>query len=301
MPAFPSEPVTVDPASFTIDLARSPLLGAAHGILLIGYDVEAMGPDETVEFLAKAAALHRALHAPATFFPTGLTLEAQAPTFQALDRDPLFDVETHTYTHERLKPLLERGPDGVRFYPAAEPAALTASLMHTASAARSVLGHVNLGMTAPYGAYRGLGDRPDLLAQLHGLGIRFVRSYSRDADDYQPVPFEVQPFWYAVQGFPDMLEVPIQGWQDVLWREPHGWNDLAGYSRLLDEEIATTARGNRVWSYCGHDWGSLRADPDLTLLRHLIEKARESGVVIATHAAFYEAALRARSGVHAGG
>jgi peptidoglycan/xylan/chitin deacetylase (PgdA/CDA1 family) len=279
-----------DRARFTIDLARTRLLGAAHGVLLVGYDVEAMGPDETVEFLARAAALHRELGAAATFFPTGLTLEGQAATFRELDRDPLFEVETHTYTHERLTALAERRPEGDTFLPAASPAALARSLDQTARVARSVLGRANRGMTAPYGVYRGLVHRADLLEQLHALGVRFVRSYSRNADDWQPVPFDVQPFWYALQGYPDMLEIPIQGWQDVLWREANGWDDLAGYRALVDRELDLVSSRDLVWSYCGHDWGSLRADPDLTLLRHLLEGARRRGIVMATHAAFYDAA-----------
>jgi peptidoglycan/xylan/chitin deacetylase (PgdA/CDA1 family) len=285
------EPEPADPSSFTIDLGRTPLMSRGHGILLIGYDVEAIGPDETVEFLRKARAIHRRENAPATFFPTGLTLETVADEFRELAQDPLFDIETHTYTHERLKPLLEQRPDGERFLPAADADTLERSVRRSQAAALGLTGRSSIGMTAPFGAYRGLADRPDLLALLERSGIRFVRSYGRNAQDWQPVPFEAQPFWYALQGFPGMLEIPIQGWQDVLWRESHGWHDIAGYRRILDEELATVADRNLVWSYCAHDWGSLRSDPDLELIRHLLSEARRRGVALATHRQFFDAAV----------
>ncbi|MBK7975632.1 MAG: polysaccharide deacetylase family protein [Deltaproteobacteria bacterium] len=286
-----AEPAPIAAARYTVDLGRTPLMGQGHGVLLIGYDVEAIGPDETVEFLRKSVALHRELGAPATYFSTGLTLETVAGEFRALAADPLFDVETHTYTHERLKPLFEERPEGTRFLAASSPDALAASVARSIAASAEVLGQPSIGMTAPFGAYRGLVDRPDLLALLEAAGVRFVRAYSRNERDWQPVPFDVQPFWYALQGHPRILEIPVQGWQDVLWRETHGWDDLAGYRDLLDDALDTVAARNLVWSYCAHDWGSLRGDPDLSLIRHLLVEARRRGIVLATHRGFYEAAL----------
>ncbi|MFN7952573.1 MAG: polysaccharide deacetylase family protein [bacterium] len=288
---LPVDPPPVDPASYTIDLDRTALMSRGHGVLLVGYDVEASGLDDTAEFLRKAAAIHRAARAPATFFPTGWTLEHAAAPFRALEADPLFEVESHTYTHERLKPLVERSPAGTRFLAAAESAAIEHSLERSVAAVRSVLGRAPSGITIPYGAHRGLADRPDLLASLDRAGFVFVRSYARNADDWQPVDFDVQPRWYALQGFPRILEIPIQGWQDALWRETHGWDDVAGYRRLLDEELAIVASRNRVWSYCAHDWSSLRGDPELELVRHLLARAAALGIVTVTHRDFYAAAL----------
>ena len=64
------------------------------------------------------------------------------------------------------------------------------------------------GIRGPYGYYRGLSDRPHILLILHEEGIRFTSTYLRNEDDWQPVPLEAQPFWYGLQGFPDMLEIP---------------------------------------------------------------------------------------------
>lgn len=286
-----AETVFADPAAHTLDLTRTPLMSRGHGVLLIGYDVEASGLDDTAEFLRKVTAIHRAARAPATFFPTGWTLEQAAPLFRAIDADPLFEVESHTYTHERLKPLVERSPAGVRFLPAAEPAAIVRSLERSVGVMRKVLGRGPRGLTIPYGAYRGLADRPDLLALLDRVGFVFVRSYAREANDWQPVDLEVQPHWYAPQGFPRLLEIPIQGWQDVLWRENHGWDDVAGYRRVLDQELERVASENRVWSYCAHDWSSLRGDPELGLIRHVLARAADLDVALATHAQLYDAAL----------
>ena len=47
------------------------------------------------------------------------------------------------------------------------------------------------------GVKRGIvADRPDLLAMLDLANIRYVRSWGRDARGWQPVSFDVQPFFY---------------------------------------------------------------------------------------------------------
>ena len=47
----------------------------------------------------------------------------------------------------------------------------------------------------PY--YRGLADRPDILALVERLGMSYVRSYGRNSHDYFPARHgNVQPFRY---------------------------------------------------------------------------------------------------------
>ena len=48
-----------------------------------------------------------------------------------------------------------------------------------------------------------VGKSPQILQD---NGIRWARTYGRDYRDCQPTPFTVQPFFYADQGFPDILE-----------------------------------------------------------------------------------------------
>jgi len=159
----------------------------------------------------------------------------------------------------------------------------------TSDLIRRYFGRECTGITGPYAYYRGLADRPDILEILHGLGIRFTRTYGRDHHDFQPVSFDIQPFRYAPQGFPDMLEFPIHGWQDVYWREMNGWGNLRGYREYLEECLSRTAEQGLTWSYGSHDWSSIREDPDMTVMRSLLRSADLIGVPTISYLEYYEA------------
>ena len=78
-------------------------------------------------------------------------------------------------------------------------------------------------MRTPFG-YRGLRDRPDLLEVIRASGLRYVTSWGRNEDNGNPTPWEVQPFTYADEGFPEILELPFQFWLDVVWFDQYGYD-----------------------------------------------------------------------------
>jgi len=102
------------------------------------------------------------------------------------------------------------------------------------------------------------------------------------------VDLAVQPFWYGPQGFADVLELPLQGWQDCIWREEHGWQYVGAYVDHLRTVLDELAGTDRTWSYGSHDWSSIREDGDHTVIRRLVEMARERGIELITHRAYYE-------------
>ena len=159
---------------------------------------------------------------------------------------------------------------------------------------RKHLGVECIGITGPNCYYRGLMDRPDVLEVLHRAGIRFTRTYGRNERDFQPVPFEVQPFWYEPQGFPDILECPVQGWQDCIWRGVHGWKSKEDYLKMLRDNIDYIAERDLVWGYATHDWSSLKGDPDMGIVRRFIEYAKQRGVRLMSYQQYYQEALRMR-------
>ena len=263
--------------------------------MLIGYDVEHPFEDGTAPaFLDGMATVHRELEAPATLFASAWTLKLHAERFRSLATDPLFEVGSHLFGRERVKSLLETGPNGVRLLPAYPLGKITASMAQGAVFFEEVLGKRPRGLTTPYGFPLGLADRPDLVSLFKSVGFDFVRSWGRNAQGWQPVAFERQPFWYELQGQPELLEIPMQGWQDSLWRDTHGWENLAGYRAELDRSLDHIAEHNLVWSWVGHDWSCLKSDPELSLVRHLIEGAKRRGVKLATHGAFFDAAVKTR-------
>jgi len=72
-------------------------------LLLLRYDTECTTPERTAGFLEKAIEVHRAEQIPATFFCTGMALEARESEFLAfyeeVKDDPLFDIQDHSYSH----------------------------------------------------------------------------------------------------------------------------------------------------------------------------------------------------------
>jgi peptidoglycan/xylan/chitin deacetylase (PgdA/CDA1 family) len=273
------------------------------GTMLIGYDVEWRNQEGVTEhFLAQAQALHNRLHVPATLFIVGQTLESCIPNFQALQNDPLFDLQQHTYSHQLLKTVYIDDGKSIRVVRGVALEETRKEVRKTNQLLKMHLDVTCIGLTGPWCYYRGLRDRPDILHVLHEEGIRFTRTDGRNEKDWHPVSMDLQPYWYDNLGFPDILEVPIHGWHDCVIRaEVLGWEDLGGYVDSVKPYIDRAAGENKVFSLCQHDWSSIRADPEMRATEAIIYYALDHGVRFMTYQAFYEAcrAARPRSPVNA--
>ena len=127
--------------------------------------------------------------------------------------------------------------------------------------------------------------------RLHRHGIRFLRTYARDARDWLPVPFDVQPFWYAQQGFADVLECCVQGYQDdFCYASAHPDKPVEGYWKFLMDSLDELAGTDMVHSFCAHD-GSSTSEEKLGRLRDFYARAQELGYEIINYCEFYERAL----------
>jgi len=271
-----------------------------RGTLLIGYDVEripgrvpgekwvgeSLRHDATEVFLRNAVRIHREVGVPATIFMVGCNIEKHVPALQACLDSGCFEIAQHTYEHYPLKTVLEESPDNV--YLRGLPwDRIEEQIARPVELLKKHLGVHCRGITAPYTHYRGLGDRPDILELVARHGMSYVRSYGRNSHDYFPLGWEVQPFWYARQGFPEILEVPVQGWIDAQWRREHGWENWSAYHGYMTSRIDELAVNGKCCSHCQHDWTSLLYDEDLTWTRRLLEYAAER-VNLRTHYDFYQ-------------
>jgi hypothetical protein len=130
-------------------------------------------------------------------------------------------------------------------------------------------------------------------------GIRYVRSWMRNADDWVPVPLTRQPFFYEAQGFPKMLECPIIGRHDCDWGnhlgfEPREFGTVDAYARYVAGQLDEIAENNAVFVYSQHDTTTMRRDPDMIVVRTLIERARELEIEVARCADYYLHRVQAR-------
>ncbi len=253
---------------------------------LIGYDVEHTDPAVTRHFLATARRLHEDLEAPCSLFVVGRTLRHSPDAFRALLGHPLFDLQQHTETHLLLKTVYQENAAGVQVFRGGSPEEVRADVAAAQATFAEFLGFRPLGLTGPYCYYRGLCDRPDLVQIVYDEGIRFLRTWGRDQHDWQPVPF-FAPFPLTALGFPDVWEYGVHGWQDVILRAALGWENLDAYVAHVYDDIDRAVAADAVFSYCQHDWSSIRADPEMTLTRRILRYAQDRGMRIVAYAAHY--------------
>src|SRR3954447_1351331 len=194
--------------------------------LLIGYDTEsaavgeglarflgpevpqyrcALDPETTRRGVALLARLHEELHAPCTFFVCGRTLLHALDAIEPLAASPLFDIQQHTYSHVVFRDVRYQaeGADHEAVLPETPHVALREELRLTSELIRTYLGRECIGLRTPFGYYRGLRDRPDLLEIVRDTGHSFVTSWGRNEQNGNPTPWGVQPFAYAEEGFPE--------------------------------------------------------------------------------------------------
>lgn len=253
---------------------------------LIGYDVEDPDPRVTRSFLETARNVHEQVDVPCTFFVVGRTLRQSPEQFATFVEHPLFDLQQHTETHLRLKTVYQENADGVTVFRGGSPDAVRADVAAAQRTFQDLLGFRPIGLTGPFNYYRGICDRPDLVEIVHAEGIRFLRCWGRDAHDWQPTPF-FAPFSLEALDYPDVYEFGIHGWQDCILRRELGWANLDGYFDRLREDIDRVVESDGVFSYCQHDWSSVRDDPELSLTRRILTYAREQGLRVRTYADYY--------------
>ncbi len=278
--------------------------------LLVGYDVEAfavgeglarmgdhglleaLDPASTVKALQIIRQNHEETDAPATLFICGRTLLHALGAFKPLAGHPLFDLQQHTYSHTLFKE--DRWQGGV-FIPS-PPEAIEHELTTTSAALKRHLNVDCVGLRTPHGYYRGLTDRPEMLAVVKDCGIGYVSSWARNAEGGNPTPLSVQPFWYDEQGFPDLLEIPFQHWLDAFWFESHGIERGEAFGEVLKEAVDEIVAKDLTYAACFHDWAMLRYREERTRwVRTLLSYAREKGVEILSYTDFYRRMQAARS------
>lgn len=259
---------------------------AQSGVLVAGYDVEKAG--DCSLFLSRLLAVHEEYQAPCTIFALGSALATAPSAFEEAADHPLVDIGQHTWSHIALKSVVIEAPGHEEFVHGASTEQVEDEVFRTSEAIERVCGQTCYGLSAPWGYYRGLKDRPDLLDVLRASGIRYIRSYGRNHQDWQPVDPSIQPFWYSQQGYPDVLECMMHGWQDYYLRSRCGWENTSEYLEILTHDLTEAAQAGRAYSWSAHDWSSLRGDPGLSIIRGVLSHARAVGMQIMSYGGFWQ-------------
>jgi peptidoglycan/xylan/chitin deacetylase (PgdA/CDA1 family) len=252
------------------------------GTVLIGYDTEsgavgeglarfgdlrhspyrfALDTDSTVQALEVMTDVHRDVGVNGTLFICGRTLVHSMDAVKQADATGLFDIQQHTYSHVPFREIVYQPEPGVTAtIPETPPAALREELRFSSQLIRDHLGHDCLGLRTPFGYYRGLRGRPDLLEHVRATGLRYVTSWGRNEENANPTPLEVQPFTYEEEGFPDILELPFQFWLDGVWFDQYGYDTGDAYRQAMEGVVDEVARRDVVFGACFHDWTLIAAD-----------------------------------------
>lgn len=254
------------------------------------------------EMLAAVSGICKVLnrqHVPATFFTVGLLLEKAGNELALLlGKNPLFDIESHTYSHWKIwKSDQKVSMDTFRD-----------ELTKTSDLIFQYFGHRPAGFCAPGNFFRGLRGKKAQLEVLREQGYRFTGT---DGQGENPLPFPApitQPYWYDRDGFPDLLELPLNGWHcNMLFNTGHqndNWQPAPGFpdGSILEKLPATIEEGFQVrkkefeyaieneliYAPCMHPWSVYRFDPELEHLEKLIEMARQRNQPVVNCRQLYE-------------
>jgi len=275
------------------------------GTIILGYDIETAS-ESSVGFLEGAEILHDRYELPWTIYLTGMTVEERADDIRRFLNNPLLTVGQHTYSHVLLKSVYMTPGDGKPIHGAypnffkkgGSLEEIREQIENTQSLIINLLGVECRGLTGPWNYYRGLVDRPDILQILQQNKIQWIRTNGRDCRDCQPTPFSEQPFFYADQGFPDILELGIQGYQDdSQWERFDDRRHGDTYQDYLFAMLYEVSRNDWVWSVCSHDHGTPTKEAFFSTkgkwVENLIIRARDLGMrFLAPHELYMEMKAR---------
>lgn len=268
---------------------------------IAAYDTES---PNCLAALKPIVALHEKYEMPATFFLVARLLDGpQADEYKAMLADhPLFEIASHTYTHMLVRQVRLSPPPG----PAEQ---YEHELIDSKRRIEDVLGATVTGFRTPWGSCEGLRGKTDLLDLLDRGGYRYSSSLAWGPDDTMPALL-VDPFTYADDGYPGILEIPPCGWQENVMKSEPPWSPKAlqlfphpvpeaMLSRLVEtpeEEFAV----HRVFidkgadedapcvSLIWHPWSLHRFDPEMRMVDMTFRYVRERELPTSTFAEFAE-------------
>jgi peptidoglycan/xylan/chitin deacetylase (PgdA/CDA1 family) len=264
------------------------------------------GVPTCLEAAQRITEVHRRYQMPATFFIVGRAVESDPAGYRATLDDPLFELASHTYSHRMLRDHPICGP-------AASPAEIHEEIWRGKEVIEQTFGRPCRGLRSGCGFADGLNGAPEVVAELADAGYTYVSSRLWGPDFSLPSPL-YQPTSYAVEGRPDLWEIPGHGWHENLLK---GHNRIFGtgalrallfpplYPEAIPDGFISTPEeefryNNRVFidraaadnamfvSLIWHPWSLAMFDPEMHMLEMTFDYVRRQGLEPITYAGLRE-------------
>jgi hypothetical protein len=265
---------------------------------LAAYDTEQ--PD-CLKMVRQIVKIHERHEMPATFFIVAGLLDSQGREYKSLlGNHPLFEIASHSYTHQMLRDNRICGK-------AAPAQVFRRELVESKKRLEDHFGCKLTGFRTPVGFSEGLRGLPDVLALCDEAGYKYVSTLLWGPLDSMPA-LPLNPFTYADDGYPGLLEIPSAGWHENLlkWKQPGDVQPLLLFPYPLSEppvlrhvktpreEFAVhrvfiddavrkkIAHVSLIW----HPWSLGKFDPRGQMLEMLFKYVRSKKLPVSTFADF---------------
>ncbi len=263
------------------------------------YDLE--NPDLCLKAAPVLHDLHVKHEMPATFFMLGRVLEQKGAELRSIfGDDPLFDIQSHTYSHRMLRDSNMHGP-GIPVEEVQKEISLGKKWVE------DVFERECIGIRSGCGFHRGLQGESEKLGAIVEEGIKYISTDLRGPADTIPSGL-VQGYWYDQDGFPDLLELPGHGWHDnVLKSRSSGWLCLPwpryvdwGIPRRPPETPEEEFQVQKAWidrgreldldyvSLVYHPHSIYAMSPDCKTVELIMQHVKEHGIPVTTYTALHK-------------
>jgi peptidoglycan/xylan/chitin deacetylase (PgdA/CDA1 family) len=251
--------------------------------LLIRYDTESRQREEMKGFFEKIVSVQRSHHIPISFFCLGAAIDKRQSEFlefaQETKDDPLFDFQCHSYSHL-----------GLGYSNGKSVEVLKVDFEKAFAVHERIFGIQPIGVSI---CGTGGKDGPPLcgfdatdksraeLDMLAKLGVKMINTFLCGADS------KIEFVNYSKIGHPEIMGFPNGTPSDNGWLRGRRFGDP---KEFITKQIIDNAKQNNHMALMFHDdtgWIDVN-DKELDHLKLVVEVARNSGYILATHISCYQ-------------
>ncbi|MBN2271421.1 MAG: polysaccharide deacetylase family protein [Sedimentisphaerales bacterium] len=281
------------------DIVKTQAAGETKTRYIAAYDTESAS---CLAACSKIVEVHKRFEMPATFFILGKTLEANPGEYRKLLDDPLFEIASHTYSHQMLR-------DNVFCGQAVSMDQRRDEIFKGKEAVERIFERPCMGLRPGCGFDNAFVGEPKVLELIKEAGFQYVSSLLWGPDYSLPALLRA-PFNYEADGFPQIWELPGHGWHENLLKDHNRWGPRRltlwpppfpeaiprGFCRtpadefevnkvFLDKAIET---GKPFVSLIWHPWSLAKFDPDMKMLDLTFTHVRRLKMMPSTYAQLHK-------------